>query len=572
MGYTIGSKEVAKTLIRAGRERPWDDRHGSTKIHEPVGIFMRTQVVELEEDAPEPDADGVLTATECTKKRAETDEETEQTTLETTDETTDAMNIELPPIAKETRVLTTTDVYNSRFFLAIPPSEVFGTLKSQWQTGQSATITLDEGFSISGETEVEMDPAPVVIAEVLDAETPVTCRYIKTLGEWRFFPPAGGDDRETAILTASGNALNGFGTHQNRTVWATQLSAASDNVQVYLTVAVAHDQPAIASDDETPWLVFPTSMTGATAPSYVRGDKYMANGLIYNKSDFGTVYTKSGTDYHPTFQMFNGQDCWRATENGPFLYYDGFGRWMDGDLGIIHADPPEQDPQATGGIYGAPTISELGFILKSKPYWSSTSTYGVYKPQNGASGELVFGLPTWVVTDDEGEQTFSRSWKKTDGYWTYNGSVTIDEMEYTNIIYKTDVTSWVLGTYNSESRGWYASENEPSTTQNTTFTFEVVAHDDKTATPAQLLRGWEATNGEIVYNTDHAAYEIAHTPVAWWSLAAGSVSGVSFTFAFQAPEESEVTGQPLTITLAEILDHTWSHENGFIRQVRTVFS
>ena len=58
MGYTIGDKQVAQTLVRAGREKPWTDRHCSARITEPVGIFMRTQIVKLDETAPEPDTDG----------------------------------------------------------------------------------------------------------------------------------------------------------------------------------------------------------------------------------------------------------------------------------------------------------------------------------------------------------------------------------------------------------------------------------------------------------------------------------------------------------------------------------
>ena len=77
-------------------------------------------------------------------------------------------------------------------------------------------------------------------------------------------------------------------------------------------------------------------MTGVwDRPTHVRGNHFRANdGKIYLTSDFGLIYTKNGTDYHPTFQTFNTMDCWRAAENGPFLYADGYGKWMDGDLGI----------------------------------------------------------------------------------------------------------------------------------------------------------------------------------------------------------------------------------------------
>ena len=492
MGYTIGDKQVAQTLVRAGREKPWGDRHGSARITEPVGIFMRTQIVELDETAPEPDSDGVLTPTEATKMRVNTDgvegEETAAPLLEKLNEKTDGMNLDSTPIADGVQVLTMTDVYNSRLLVAIPPSEVFGTLKQRWVAGQKALIGLNAGFSISGETEAEMDAAPVVLAEELAADTQVTCRFIKSLGEWRFFVETG-SGTEGGILTASGNALEGFGTHEGRTVWATQLSAASDDVRVYRTVAVLHDQPAVASDDETPWLVFPTEMTGVwDTPTHVRGNHFRANdGKIYLKSDFGLIYTKNGTDYHPTFQTFNTQDCWRAAENGPFLYADGYGKWMDGDLGILHETPSQENWGATGGVYGGDNIQDLGFTEKSKPYWECATTYGVYEPRNGATGTLTFGLPTWTVPDDGGTQTFRRSWKKTDGRWIYEGVVTCDAIEYVDITWQAEPERWVLGVLGSELRGWYESATELTTNGTAVFTFAVNPQEDKTCTPAQIL-------------------------------------------------------------------------------------
>ena len=492
MGYTIGDKQVAQTLVRAGREKPWEDRHGSSRITEPVGIFMRTQIVELEATAPEPDSDGVLTPTEATKMRVNTDgvegEETASPLLEKLNEKTDGMNLDSTPIADGVQVLTMTDVYNSRLLVAIPPSEVFGTLKQRWVTGQKALIGLSAGFSISGETEAEMDAAPVVMAAELAADTQVTCRFIKSLGEWRFFVETG-SGTEGGILTASGNALEGFGTHEGRTVWATQLSAASDDVRVYRTVAVLHDQPAVASDDETPWLVFPTEMTGVwDKPTHVRGNHFRANdGKIYLKSDFGLIYTKNGTDYHPTFQTFNTMDCWRAAENGPFLYADGYGKWMDGDLGILHETPSQENWGATGGRYGGDNIQDLGFAEKSKPYWECATTYGVYEPRNGATGTLTFGLPTWTVPDDGGTQTFRRSWKKTDGHWIYEGVVTCDAIEYVDITWQAEPERWVLGVLGSELRGWYESATELTTNGTAVFTFAVNPQEDKTCTPAQIL-------------------------------------------------------------------------------------
>lgn len=517
---------------------------------------MRTQIVELDETAPEPDSDGVLTITTGLKRRVEVtqEDETKTLTLETTDEPIDGINLEETPISPQTQTFLTTDVYNQRFLLAIPPSEVFGTLKQRWVTGQKALITLNAGFTIRGEIEAEMDAAPVVQADELAADTPVTCRFIKTLGEWRFFVETG-SGTEGGILTASGNALGGFGFHDGRDVWATQLSVASDDVRVYRTVAVLHDQPAIASDDETPWLVFPTQMTGCSdPPTHVRGNHFRASdGKIYLKSDFGLIYTKNGTDYHPTFQTFNSQDCWRAGENGPFLYADGYGKWMDGDLGILHETPSQENWGATGGVYGADNIQDLGFVEKSKPYWECASIYGEYEPRNGATGTLVFGLPTWAVPDDRGTQTFRRSWKRSDGRWIYEGAVTCGGIEYADITWQARPRRWALGVWGSELRGWYESVTELTTNGTAVFTFAVNPQEDKTFTPAGILRG---AGGEIVYNADRAAYEIAHTPVAWWSLSAGSASEIEFTFTFHAPDGSEVTAESQTVTLSEILDRT----------------
>ena len=134
--------------------------------------------------------------------------------------------------------------------------------------------------------------------------------------------------------------------------------------------------------------------------------------------------------------------------------------------------------------------------------------------------------------------------------------MTCGAIEYVDITWQARPRRWVLGVLGSELRGWYESATELTTNGTVVFTFAVNPQEDKTCTPAQILHGWERTGGEIVYSTERNAFEIAHTPVAWWSLSAGTASGIEFTFTFHTPEGSEVTGQPQTVTLAEILDRT----------------
>ena len=570
-GYKIKDRQTAQTLVHAGRETPWKKRSQTTSMAEPVGIFMRTQLVELESAAAEPDEEGKITVTDAIKKRVDWDDANEnpEPSLATTEDTTDVINIEQTPISSDSPVLMTTDVYNTRLLMGVQPSEVFGKLSGRWNGSPTAVIQLDEHFTILGKHEVEMKPAPTVTADELPDETPVTCRFIKSLGEWRFFPPTGdGTDSQTAVLTVSGSALGGFGTYDSKTIWATTLSAATRYLASYRTIAIVYDQTAIASESDLPWLRFPTTMPEEQGTLYVRGTYYRTDeGLdaqdryrIYAKADYGEIYLNQyGNEFKDTFCRFNSLKCY-SDGMGDWLYHDGFGKWMEGSiLGLIHQEPPADDPTATGGVYGADTIQDLGFTAKAKPYWTCDDEYGIYEPKNGATGTFQFGLPTWEVTDNDGTQIFARSWKPVGIRWDYLGTVTIDSIEYKDI--RWDNGKWILGTRGSELRGWYESSTEPDPDSDVDFEFKINIKTNKTATAAQILRGWEHANGEIVYEQTRQAYEIASTPVAWWALAAADISEISYTFDFHVPQDSTVTGEPKTVTLAEILNHTWNETN-----------
>ena len=583
-GYKIKDRQTAQTLVHAGRETPWKKRSQTTSMAEPVGIFMRTQLVELESAAAEPDEEGKITVTDAAKMRVDWDDANEnpEPSLATTEDTTDGINIEQTPIAKESPVLMTTDVYNTRLIIGLQPSEVFGKLYGRWNGSETALIQLDDGFHIRGKDQVEMKPAPTVTVDELPDETPVTCRFIKTLGEWRFFPPTGdGTDSQTAVLTVSGGALRGFnswehgswGPYEGKTIWATTLSAATRSLDNFRTIAIAYDQPAIASESDLPWLLFPTSMPeeSNSVYMYVRGRYYRTyewynnepdQYRIYDKEDYGEIYLNQyGVEFKETFCYFNYNKCY-YDGMGSWLYYDGFGKWMEGNaLGTIHQQPPENDPGATGGVYGADTIQDLGFSKKVKPYWTCETAYGIYEPKNGASGTFQFGLPTWEVTDDNGTQIFARSWKPAGIRWDYLGTVTIDEIDYKDVRWDGHAGEWILGIRGSELQGWYASATEPAPDADVEFEFKINIKPDKTATPAQILRGWEHSHGEIVYKQTLDEYEIASTPVAWWALAAEDISQISYTFDFNVPQDSNVTGESKTVTLAEILDHTWNESN-----------
>lgn len=192
MGYTIGDKQVAQTLVRAGREKPWEDRHGSARITEPVGIFMRTQIVELDETAyaERETGDSSENPTEHTPARCLRRKWDDDHHLVEDEGTLDAYNIEQTDLPQGIQVVCTTDTRNQNLLLAIPPSEVFGVLADDWSGGSSAEITLTDGFLVNGKGTLIAKAAPT-LPESLPEGTAVTCRFVKAKNDWFFFRPAG---------------------------------------------------------------------------------------------------------------------------------------------------------------------------------------------------------------------------------------------------------------------------------------------------------------------------------------------------------------------------------------------
>ncbi len=448
-------------------------------------------------------------------------------------------------------------------------SEIFGTLQSDWSTGDEneQVIELSKGFERS-ETFTAF-PAPT-LSENLTAGTPVTCRFIKAVGKWFFFRPSGGGGN-AAEVNASGTALEGMGKHEDGLeIWASQLAAGSETVHTYRTPAVRTKVKAVGSDDDSPWIRFPTIMTDdPEGVTYVRGSLYHANGKIWEKKYFGTVYADdSGTLYFPTFQTFNGSPTWKSADQWIYLTD---GKWMKaGSLGTL-PDDPQIEPN---GNFGAWTIEELGLFLYEKPCWECEDTYGIYLPKEGtpAEGEILFGVPMFQIDDDSGPVpyggSFTRTLKKefqkemSAYFWKYTGELGLyseDETEllkYSDIAYRKTITGewkWILGAYGHTENGWFELDEEPDPNRETDqeLDFCVVEKYDKQFTPADLIRNRFSETIEERENE----FRIRDSKTACWKLSKEKTADVSFTFPFQFSEDAEVPEiqEDRTISLDDLL-------------------
>ncbi|MBQ4142789.1 MAG: hypothetical protein IJD43_04865 [Thermoguttaceae bacterium] len=441
--------------------------------------------------------------------------------------------------------------------------ELHGTLNEESSGGSErpVDISLPDGETFQQRTQISALPAHnIPEGTAIPAGTPVVVKWNPVYAKWFFFIVRTGGGAGTRF-NVSGTALGGFGTYDEKTIWATQLSIASEGVNDYNTIAILETVEAIASEDDTPWLKFSVRMTGAeneTQPEYVRGKYYKEKNKyrIYLKDDFGTIYlNNSGTEYKPTFRTFNGEPVWKDSYSN-YLYYDGYGRWMEGDLGTIHTLPPEEDPFLEGGEYGALSIGSLGFSEKSKPYWECSSEYGEYQPMNGASGVLIFGTGSWSVIGDV-ESTFLRSLKKNEGYFTYHGTVLVDETSYNNIQYQA--WKWVLGTFGSRD-GWYVG-SELSPQMEVAFIFQTPEPlADIVTTSADILLGEVSVTmvKDVILDSENHVFRIpdSNSKIGSWELAVSAADSYQYSFEFEAPENSDEILAPKIVTLTEILEKT----------------
>lgn len=435
-------------------------------------------------------------------------------------------------------------------YLIPEASELFGVLASGWTLGdeEAQSIELSEGFERP--EPFTAYPAPT-LSESLTAGTAVTCRFIKALGKWFFFRPSGGEN--AAEVNASGTALGGMGKHDDGLeIWASRLAAGSDPVHVYQTPAVRTRVEAVGSEDDSPWIRFPTGMTGdPEGVTHVRNDFYRANGKIWRKEFFGTVYADDlGTLYYPTFQTFNGSPTWKSAES---WIYTADEKWMkDVFLGTL-PDDPQIEPD---GNFGAAAIEELGLFLYEKPCWECSDEYGVYLPKEGtpAEGEILFGVPMFQVDAEGGfisrggflTRSLKREFQKekSEYFWKYSGELELyleDEgelLKYSGAAYRETASGewkWILGAYGHTENGWFELDGEPNHETDRKLKFCVVEKEDKPFAPADLVRKRFSETIEEKENE----FRIRDSKTACWRLSREKTADVSFTFAFQFPEESE---------------------------------
>jgi len=538
----------------------------------------RVRVVELTEDidgAGDPEESGAYEKTDADIVRTSVDPPERLETNGGFITQIEAAPLESTNLPEDARVLALTDTFNQTFLMTLNPSEVFGTIDAAWTNTDmesAVSITLDDGFTVHGESTLEAYPSPT-LPESLDADTPVTCRFIKSKGAWFFFRPDGAGLCHTTV-TCSGDALYGFGTHSDgKQIWSTQLAASvtSADVGSLNITAVSATKQAVGSDDNTPWIEFPTTMRDGsgnidTTVKYVKGNFYWTTGnVIYNKEDFRSGYVKNGQVYRDTLFTFNSQPLYKYSNL--YLYNDGYGKWMCGTLGIIHSD---NDP-------GANTITGLGFTEYSKPYWSCSTQYGVYQPQNGASGTKQFGLPQWNsargtvpagdnTTAPAQMPTFTRSIKQdANNHWIYRGKMeltitgTTKKFTYNNIKYDSNGHVWILGNINDKKSGWYECSSEPSTGTATTCVFHVLSKSNKSERITNLLlnrsTGFNLSQINTVTEGSVTIYFIRDTNVARW-VANNTTLNTNITFNFSKPEGStEPTQSNLSFSMKTYIDN-----------------
>lgn len=481
-------------------------------------------------------------------------------------------------------------------------SELFGTLAEHWELGDKTAkvINLDEGFERSPNREVvegvenvevfKAFPAPT-LSERLTSGTPVTCRYIKAVGKWFFFRPS--RSGSAAEVDASGTALGGMGTFQASNdemleIWASQLAAGSEPVSLYKTPAVKLPVTAYGSEDDTPWIDFPTIMNNSPETvRQVRGNYYRADdGKIWEKQYLGRVLIDDqDTLYYPTFWTFNGCETWNSDPSGSmagiWIYFTTLNsKWMKSSfLGTLPDDPNVTQQ----GNFGADSLEELGLSDFVKPCWECESEYGIYLPKSGtsASGEILFGVPQFSLESTSLETPtfqggiFERSLKRETveisnsvfSVWRYEGTFALDTDESIRLSWQ-DIScrnhegtlQWILGIWGDSDSGWWELSGEPDQTAERFMTFRIITKTNKRFTTADIL---QRIFNERISETDEE-FRIHDTDAARWTLPKMETNGVSFTFEFTLPdnneeEEYEEEGsdpeilEDITVTLDDLL-------------------
>ena len=490
-------------------------------------------------------------------------------------------------------------------------SEVFGKLTADWvNTERSAEITLDTDFKVFGEESLIAYASPTLPSS-LSAGTAVTCRYIKARGEWFFFRPAQGSENYT-VLDCSGTALWGLGTHTDgRKIWATTLSPFSVPVNLYSTLALLKKQKAVAckieggrKDQYLHWVEFPTNLSQSPGrlPSYIlerNGELYFLcddgdSATIYKMDDAYYRYGANG-EYYQMATLYNGKNLYKFGkptdwEGGyAYVYYDGFGEWLRGELGRLHTLDEDyygyhsRDTSGSGEDAVPDPLTQLIGEEYAPPCWTRDgygSNYrGEFTPQNGASGTFIFGRAQWNLTDGTHRAVFQDKWDADDD-WLYienrnnashysgefnGGYFATCDGERKRFFYGTTIsgngrTAPILGKRYDNLNGWYELENgtEFATEGEQKMVFKIEERSDITFTPSYLLE----YGMDILEHPTEDYYYIKESDVAFWKIVKSDVQE-EFTFTFTLPdgltdeEIAEKTQENKTVTLENIIKNEW---------------
>ncbi|MDO4628241.1 MAG: hypothetical protein Q4C70_03575 [Planctomycetia bacterium] len=475
------------------------------------------------------------------------------------------------------------------------PSEVFGTLSDDWQTGdESAIIQLDDDFRIDGTETLECFPAPT-LPETLDAGTAVTCRYIKSKEKWFFFRPSGSAS-ETRILTISGGTLEGFYADE---LGDSDYEPQAKKISIFSTLsavacmATREDVNAVGSDSEKNWIQFINQAVDGVddcefPPHFIRGDyaqySYGTSNRIFLRSDCNWQKVSSDTTL-PMLQFignhYDGSVYSERNFDGTVyehgitncLFFDINNQLGYGILGEIHS----QEDINRGATYTQ---------RENKPCYLFNENSQMYEGINGAEGSFQFGRPEWRLFDSEQNfiSEFIRSWKRTENGWIYEGIMgrwfyNVDSdykfYSYRDIRIETvgNISYLRLGTQNRENQGWFETVLNASDlkkdgdsigdviveSQMFTLSFTVTPRENIEVSAWDILTdSIEQGIGKIREDSTSTerglVFYIKETDVTRWEIEKSETDEISITFQFVPGSETEEEPKPDKVyTISQII-------------------
>lgn len=405
--------------------------------------------------------------------------------------------IETTNIPDDALVLTIKDTFNRRFGITPTPSEVFGTLAESWggsDFDSPVEITLDDGFTVKGESTLDAYPAPT-LSEALTSGAAVSCRFIKSKNAWFFFKPSAGGK----VIDVYGPVLNV--TSSEGIAFYSEMAAgesvASASYPLSITAA-PKSQEATGSDTADVWIKFPTVfVTLDETPVWWRKGTNDSNTLYQWETlasgvrtfhaapvkYYGNVIKGPSGFYLPKYRTINGQRYWEHENGGSFIYYTR----KDSDLGYCIGSvlgkfltTADSEPFAAQTSYPSDALAALmtaQSLTYEKPEWTSSNEFGVYQANANASGTVQVGCGRWTASDGRTLSSPFRFVHAADGTLKkWRGSYTCQafDVKFSGLNYGEDPVTesdvYFIGDLNAAA-GCYTSASAPSTSGSVTFTY-----------------------------------------------------------------------------------------------------